>query len=177
MKKKWKSWLLLAAPYLLSALMPVISVLFLGNTIVTDYQDKLIADRQNSLETAFERMIQKTETVEELSVVLSASDTLEQYSYACLNHSGHDPLSFMAVRDLFAGAMVNPVIYDIYLFDSKDNTVISASSAASASMEQGGVSRITQSYICRAPWSRSRTLLRLNRSAVSARIPEAPPIT
>ncbi len=134
MKKKWKSWLLLAAPYLLSALMPVISVLFLGNTIVTDYQDKLIADRQNSLETAFERMIQKTETVEELSVVLSASDTLEQYSYACLNHSGHDPLSFMAVRDLFARAMVNPVIYDIYLFDSKDNTVISASSAAVSDM-------------------------------------------
>lgn len=40
MSKKWRSWLLLAVPYLLTALIPVISVLFLSNTILTSYQEK-----------------------------------------------------------------------------------------------------------------------------------------
>ena len=53
MGKKWRSWLLLAAPYLLIVLLPVISVLFLGRTILTDYQEKIITDKQNSLLLAY----------------------------------------------------------------------------------------------------------------------------
>ena len=53
MKKKWKSWLLLAAPYLLCALFPIISVLFLEKTVLTNYQEKMLAEQQSGLQIAF----------------------------------------------------------------------------------------------------------------------------
>ena len=132
MKKKWKSWLLLAAPYLLTALIPVISVLFLGNTIMTIYQERQIAEKQNSIQISFDRMVQKTESVENVGVMLGTSSFLTQYSSACLNHSGHNQLTNMEIMDLFATAVLNPTIYDVYLFDSKDNVVISAENAMSS---------------------------------------------
>ena len=131
MKKKWRSWLLLAAPYLLTALIPVISVLFLGNFILNTYQDRQLDEKINSIQISFDRMVQKTETVENLGFMLGTSNVLTQYSSACLNHSGHDQLSNMEVRDLFATAILNPVIYNVYLFDSKDNVIISGDEAVS----------------------------------------------
>lgn len=131
MKKKWRSWLLLAAPYLLTALIPVISVLFLGNFILSTYQDRQLDEKINSIQISFDRMVQKTESVENVGIMLGTSNVLTQYSSACLNHSGHDQVSNMEVRDLFATAVLNPVIYDVYLFDSKDNVIISADEAVS----------------------------------------------
>ena len=131
MKKKWKSWLLLAAPYLLTALIPVISVLFLGNTIMRTYQERQIAEKQNSIQISFDRMVQKAESVENVGVMLGSSSLLAQYSSACLNHSGHDQLTNMEIMDLFTTAVLNPVIYNVYLFDVKDNAVISAETAVS----------------------------------------------
>ena len=131
MKKKWKSWLVLAAPYLLTALIPVISVLFLGNTVMNIYRERQIAEKQNSIHIAFDRMVQKAESVENIGVMLGTSNILTQYSSACLNHSGHDQMTSMEIMDLFSTAILNPVIYDVYLFDSKDNVVISAENAMS----------------------------------------------
>ena len=77
MKKKWKSWLLLAAPYLLCALLPVISVLFLEKTVLTNYQEKMLAEQQSGLQIAFNGMIQKIDNVENLSSMLSTNDLIE----------------------------------------------------------------------------------------------------
>ena len=129
MKKKWKSWLLMAAPYLLTALIPVISVLFLGNTILTNYQENLIANKQSSLQVASDRMQQKLETVEHLAAMLGSSDVLTMYSNACLSRSGHTPLDFIELRSQLADAAFDPVIHDIFLYDKKDNAAISVSSA------------------------------------------------
>ena len=131
MKKKWKSWLVLAAPYLLTALIPVISVLFLGNTVMNIYQERQITEKQNSIQIAFDRMVQKAESVENIGVMLGTSNILTQYSSACLNLSGHGQMTNMEIMDLFSTAILNPVIYDVYLFDSKDNVVISAENAMS----------------------------------------------
>lgn len=131
MRKKWRSWLLLAVPYLLCALFPIISVLFLEDTVLTNYQDKIIAEQQNSLQSAFNGMVQKIDNMENLSSMLSGNTMVEQYSYACLNHSGHKTIDRMALRDLLAGAKTDSLIYEIYLHDPLDNGVVSSNVAVS----------------------------------------------
>ena len=115
MKKNWKSWLFLAIPYLMTALIPVISVLFLGNTLLKNYEEKLISDKQHSLQVAEDRLLQKCDTIEQLTVMLGSSDVLTQYSFACLNRSGHDALDFMDVMKLLSNAVSDPVIHDIFI--------------------------------------------------------------
>lgn len=129
MGKKWRSWLLLAAPYLLIVLLPVISVLFLGRTILTDYQEKIIADKQNSLRIAYDRTMQKLETVESTAQLLGNSELLKRYAFNCLNHSGHTSLDFLEIKEYITKTAENPVIYDIFLLDSRDNAVISTQTA------------------------------------------------
>ena len=129
MKKNWKSWLFLAIPYLMTALIPVISVLFLGNTILKNYEEKLISDKQHTLQVAEDRLQQKSDTIEQLAVMLGSSDVLTQYSSACLNRSGHTTLDFMDVKKLLSNAISDPVIHDIFIYDKKDEAAISASSA------------------------------------------------
>ena len=131
MKKKWRSWLLLAVPYLLTALIPVISVLFLSNTILTNYQENTVADKQSSLQAAADRMQQKCDSIEQLTVLLSNSAALNRYSTACLNQSTHTSVEFLELQSLFVNASTNPVIYDIILYDKKDDSAISSSVALS----------------------------------------------
>ena len=114
MKKKWKSWLFLAIPYLMTALIPVISVLFLGNTLLKNYEEKIISDKQHSLQVAEDRLQQKSDIIEQLAVMLGSSDVLTQYSSACLNRSGHNALDFMDVMKLLSNAVSDPVIHDIF---------------------------------------------------------------
>lgn len=129
MGKKWRSWLLLAAPYLLIVLLPVISVLFLGRTILTDYQEKIITDKQNSLLLAYDRTMQKLEAVESTAQLLGNSETLKRYSLNCLNHSGHSSLDYLELKDFITKTVADPVIYDIFILDSKDNAAISTHTA------------------------------------------------
>ena len=129
MKKKWRSWLFLAVPYLLTALIPVISVLFLGNTVLTNYEEKLISDKQHSLQVAVDRLQQKSDTIEQLAVMLGSSDPVNRYSAACLNRTGHSPLDFMELRNLISNAAFDPVVHDIFIYDKKDDSAISARSA------------------------------------------------
>ena len=132
MRRRWKSWLLLAAPYLLCALLPVISVLFLEKTVLTNYQETMVAEQQNSLQSAFNGMLQKIDSVENLSSMLSTGELVEQYSYACINGFGHRTIDRMALQEQFSGAKTNSLIYDVYLYDPLDDCVVSAQSAVSS---------------------------------------------
>ena len=129
MKKKWRSWLFLAVPYLMTALIPVISVLFLGNMVLENYEEKLISDRQHSLQVAQDRLQQNSDTIEQLAVMLGSNDVLNRYSAACLNRSGHTPLDFMELKKLLSNASFDPIIHDIFIYDKKDDSVISANTA------------------------------------------------
>lgn len=132
MRRKWKSWLLLAAPYLLCALLPVISVLFLEKTVLTNYQNQMISEHQSNLQSAFNGMTQKIDSVENLSSMLSTNELVKQYSFSCLNHFGHIAIDRMALQKLFSSAKTNSLIYDVYLYDSLDDIIVSSESAVSS---------------------------------------------
>ena len=132
MKKKWRSWLVLAVPYLLTALIPVISVLFLANTILTNYQANSVAEKQTTLQAAADRMQQKCNTIEQLTVLLSNTNALNRYSTACLNRTAHTSTEFLELQNLFYNASFDPVIYEIFLYDKKDDTAVSSDVALSS---------------------------------------------
>ena len=132
MKKKLRSWLVLAVPYLLTALIPVISVLFLSNTISKNYQENITQDKQSSLQVDADRMQQKCDSIEQLTVFLSSSAAINRYATACLNHSGHTSVDYLEVQNLFLNATFDPVIYDIFLYDKKDDAAISSNVALSS---------------------------------------------
>ena len=121
--------MLFATPYLLIVLLPVITVLFLGKTVLTDYQEKIITEKESSLRTAFDRTLQKFDSVESTALFLGNSDTLKRYSLNCLNHTGHSSLDYLEVKDFITKTVANSVIYDIIILDSRDNAGISTHTA------------------------------------------------
>lgn len=131
MKKKVMFLLKLAMPYVLIVFFPVISVLYWGATVLNDYHSKIIMDKQANIEASFERLVQKFDTVENLSYILAENDSLKQYSYACLNNSTHTVVECLEIKALLASMMTNPVVEDICLLDSKDNRVIATNCALS----------------------------------------------
>ena len=131
MKKSWKSWLLLAAPYLLCALLPVISVLFLEKTVLTNYQEKIIAEQQSGLQSAFNSLTQKIDNIENLGSMLSTDSLVEKYAYNCLRHSGHNTVDLLTIQEMLNGAKTNSSIYEIYLYDPRDDYIVASKSSIS----------------------------------------------
>ena len=131
MKKKWKSLLRLAMPYVIIFFLPVISVLWLGGIVLDNYHEKIVRDKQTNIESSFERLVQKVDTVVDIGYMLAVNDAMEKYSYACLNRSGHTAVDCMEIKALLSNVMVNPVVEEIYLLDVKDNRVISSNTVSS----------------------------------------------
>lgn len=57
MKKRVRSILVLALPYILPVLLPLISIFCLGSMVVFNYHERIISDKQKSIESAFERFL------------------------------------------------------------------------------------------------------------------------
>lgn len=131
MKASWNSLIRLGIPYIIVALIPVMSVFYLGNMLVKQYHTEIVVDKELNLEAAFNRFIQKKNTVEELSYILAMNETIRNYTTSCMNHSDHTVLDNLEIKELLNSMMVNSVIGDIYLYDRKDNMIISTNSALS----------------------------------------------
>lgn len=128
MKKRWKSLLALALPYVIIVSLPIISILFLGNTVLNNYQEKIISERQRSIESAHERFLQKINKVETVTKVIASTDMVKSYAYAGINKSEQSILDCIEIRDLFKNFLINSEVSVIYYYDKNNDRIISSKS-------------------------------------------------
>ena len=131
MKKKLKTVLMLALPYAITVFLPMISVLCLGSMIVADYHQKIIVDRQKSIEVAFERFLQRIDNVMTLSHTIAQSNVMTEYAYGSLRNAEHSLIDNMEVRDLLSDFGVNDDVAMMYFYDAGGNRIITSDAVLS----------------------------------------------
>ena len=124
MKKRVRSILVLALPYILPVLLPLISIFCLGSMVVFNYHERIISDKQKSIESAFERFLQRIDDVENLSFVIEQNNIITEYALASLKNEGHTVIDSMEVRDLLYDLGINNDVAEMYLYDTGNDQII-----------------------------------------------------
>lgn len=124
MKKNFKTLLFLAMPYVITIILPILSTLFLSRVVANRFQEKMVIEKQKSIESAFDRSIKKIEGIERLMYAIAKNDEIVEY----INHlkKGEDSYTtqYLDVKDMFASLMIDSNVAAIYYYDINDGRII-----------------------------------------------------
>lgn len=126
MRKKLTSLMLLAMPFIIIAFFSIISMISLGSIMLKSCQEQIIADKQRNIEDSFERFLQKIETIETLSYMISRNDIMECYVYKGYSKDERTLIESMEIEDLLNSFMVNDNVVCMYYYDLKDDRIITS---------------------------------------------------
>ena len=126
MKKRVWSVFILALPYVITVLFPIISVMCLSFTVMNNYNEKILADKQVNIERAFESFLQKVGSVETLANAIAKNDEILEYIYGGSGNSGHTALDYLEFREVLYSYLVNNNVEMIYYYDAQQNKIISS---------------------------------------------------
>ena len=124
MRKRLKFILVMALPYALIILLPILSNICLGSMVVAYYHDKIIMDKQKSVESAFERFVQRMDNIESLSYVIANNKEVTRYAYASIRGTDHTLEENIKMRDLLNNFLINNDLITMYIYDPGDNRII-----------------------------------------------------
>lgn len=131
MKRKWKSILYLGLPYGLSVLLPILATLLLGRMVTTSYHEKIISDRQKSIENAFERFQRRIDDIEKTAQMIAQNDMVLDYTYASLRGEEHSLEENIQMRDILSGYMNNSDVAAMFFYDSASGRIITTDAVLS----------------------------------------------
>lgn len=131
MKGKVKAIFNLALPYVITVLLPIISIFCLSNIIIGSYNKQVVADKQKSIEAAFDRYLQKIDALENLSYVIAQSDVMTNYIYTGFQKIGRDAVECMEIKELMNDLLINSDVTTMYFYDINDNRLITDDAAYS----------------------------------------------
>lgn len=125
MKKKIQSLVVLALPYLIIMLLPVLSVVCLTNMITEQHRATAVAEKQKNLEIAFERFQKRMETISNIVYAISTDLEVSSYAYSCLNDGSLNMMDHMEISRLLATYMTNNDLEVVFFYDQQHNRVVS----------------------------------------------------
>jgi len=126
MKKKIIVLLKLTVPYVLIILLPMISVFSLGIWMVNDYHEKIIKEHQRKTSLAFERYIQRIQSIENLAYMISNSDVLVKHMISGKNKADHTVIEHMELLAMLKNSYINNDIEEIYFYEKNTNDIITS---------------------------------------------------
>lgn len=128
MKKKLRSLAKLAVPYVIIMFLPMISVLCLGFLMLENHREKIILDKQTNINIAFERYLQRIDSVETLSYVIVRNDVMTKYVNASRKGIDYNVVECMEVINLLKGFWVNDDVEEIYFYGTQNEKIITSTS-------------------------------------------------
>ena len=133
--EKLKSVLLLLLPYISIVFLLIMSIGYLGTLLVESYRERILENQQKSIETAVQRFGERMKGVEDISYLLEDSKAVKKYAYASLSNQKNALLEYIDVMVELNNYQYSQDIAEIYLFDSKNERVITSSAAFSNAEE------------------------------------------
>lgn len=131
MKKKIISIIKLALPYIILLLFPLISILYQESTLLENYKEKLLMEKQKQMEFAFEKVVQEISAVEDMANIIMQDDKMLSYIYTCMGKRPHSVIESMELKDVFVNSIYNSKAMIAYYYDEVDDSVISSTAALS----------------------------------------------
>lgn len=127
MKRKLRALLLFSLPYILTALIPLASVLLLSSATVEEYNQKFLTDRQESLQSAFRRFTDRIHTLENKTLWLAQNDIVTGYAFDSILGNGHTAYDNYEFQNLLADYWMNEDATTVLFYDARYGTVVSSS--------------------------------------------------
>ncbi|MBQ9388149.1 MAG: helix-turn-helix domain-containing protein [Lachnospiraceae bacterium] len=126
MNSKLRSILHLARPYLIIAILPILSVILLSFFIVNKSAEEKTSAWQESVKTAVDRVNRKIDTVEDLAHLVVQSDTVSEYILDQISGKRSDLQSSSRVRDLLSGVAKNDSLIEVFFHDELSGSIIAS---------------------------------------------------
>lgn len=127
MKRKLQTLLLFALPYILTALIPLASVILLSSATIEEYNDRMLADRQASLQSAFNRFTDRIHTLENNCLWLAQNDIVTGYAYDSILGKGHTAYDHYEFQNLLTDNWMNEDTASVLFYDARHGSVVSSS--------------------------------------------------
>lgn len=131
MMKRLKPILMLALPYVVTALLPIVSTFYLSGMLITSYYGRVIENRQKSITSACDRFYQRMNNMVELACLIAENDAVIRYIYDSIGDKEHSVIDNMEMSELLASFWANGDVEAIYLCDLKGNRIITPNSVCS----------------------------------------------
>lgn len=131
MKKNFKFIVMLALPYVLSVLLPILSVLGLVSMLMNNHHEKIINDKERNIEIAFERFLQRIDNVETVAYTIARSNDMTEYVHAGFQSRKHTILDNLEVGELLKNFAMNNDVGMLFFYYSPDNRIITGDTVLS----------------------------------------------
>lgn len=126
MKVKIRSILRLAFPYILMALLPIVSVVFLSTVIVRDHTEEILQNQDNAIKIAVDRVDEKLDSVEDRAILITDNDDVRRYLNNGLTGKDNDIIFCQQLQSFLSVVSKIPEIDGIYLYDGIEGRIISS---------------------------------------------------
>ena len=122
--RKLKSVLSLFLQYAFCVFTPILSVILLSNLMLEEHQEKVLVNRQNSVDSAFESMQERLEDIQDIVKYIGSSDRIQRYVYNILGNKENSVEDYLEIIDMLKLFEVSADISEIYLYDGRENRII-----------------------------------------------------
>lgn len=126
MNLKLKSILRLALPYILIALLPIVSVVFLSGVIVRNHTNEIMQNQNSIIEVAADRVDEKIAAAEERAIMITNDSDIVRYALNGLLGKENDIIFCTQIKSFLSVVSKHPEIAEVYLYDSIEGRIISA---------------------------------------------------
>lgn len=126
MGRKIKSIAQLAVPYVLIAILPILSILALCGYIVGSYTQTILEEQNASLAVAVDRVDEKLSLLESEAFLLTVRDEFQEYCHRQYVGEPNEILACNDVQKLFHSYARNTEVAEIYFYDSQCGRIISS---------------------------------------------------
>lgn len=129
--EKIKKIATLALPYFASIFLPLISVVYLGNTVISIGKKDLIAEKQRGIQSAFDNFTQRTDAIETMAYMIARNEVVKSYVYLSMQDADTLFLESSEVKKLLNDINVNKDVKIIFLYDEYSNQIITCNAVLS----------------------------------------------
>ncbi len=124
MKKKLRSLIRLALPYLITALLPILSVIFLSSFILRGLTEAELSEHRALVERAVKRVDERVSGTEELIHLVAENDAFLQYTIHEISGKGNTLEDCLRIEHILSSVAASSPIADIYYYDAASGRMI-----------------------------------------------------
>ena len=125
MKRKIRTLLRLALPYLLCIMLPLAAIAFLSGSLSVSYRERAVEKETETIEHAFESFAGTMNMVKELADALAYMRVVTSYAYDTYKGVSQSFLDGKEVQDILNTFLINDIASVAYYYDLHNDRVIS----------------------------------------------------
>lgn len=125
MRKKLIALLRFALPYILTALIPLVSVFYFSNATAGEYESRRLEDQKSNIASAFNRFTDRMKALETNVYQIALNDITTQYTFDSILGRTHTAYENFEFQNFLQDYWMSGDAAAVFFYDAENNTVVS----------------------------------------------------